>query len=199
MKTVAIVALVLGILFVISQIVIKRATNRTEGHQYTVLKEYEDFEIRKYESALFSYTVMQADAYKNVSSTGFRRLAGYIFGGNDKNQKIAMTSPVAMSMDDSITMKFKIPDGLSSDELPKPTNPEVHFTEEPEKIVAALRFGGKTTDARIATNIEKLKRALSEENIEHTSHFSYLGYNPPYEVIGRRNEVIVELPSFKTD
>lgn len=193
MKTVAIVALVLGILFVVSQIVIKRATNKTEGHQYTVLKVYDDFEIRKYEPALFSYTVMKSDKYQKVSSTGFRRLAGYIFGNNEKNQNIAMTSPVTMDMGDSITMKFKIPDGLEMDVLPKPTNDQVKFVEEPAKTVAAIRFGGKSSDKRIAEYTQKLKKALENEGLSYTGNFSYLGYNPPYEVIGRRNEVVVEL------
>lgn len=193
MKTVAIVALVLGILFVVSQIVIKRATNKTEGHQYTVLKVYDDFEIRKYEPALFSYTVMKSDKYQKVSSTGFRRLAGYIFGNNEKNQNIAMTSPVTMDMGDSITMKFKIPDGLEMGVLPKPTNDQVKFVEEPAKTVAAIRFGGKSSDKRIAEYTQKLKKALENEGLSYTGNFSYLGYNPPYEVIGRRNEVVVEL------
>ena len=36
-------------------------------------------------------------------------LAGYIFGGNDREQKIAMTSPVVMEMDSTMTMKFLVP------------------------------------------------------------------------------------------
>lgn len=193
MKTFAIILLILGVLFVISQIVIKRATKKTEEHKYTVVKEYESFEVRRYEPAIFSYTVMQSDAYQNVSSKGFRRLAGYIFGGNDKNQSIAMTTPVSMDMEDSITMKFKIPEGMNMEDLPTPNSSDVKFVEEPEKVVAAIRYGGKSTDEKIKKYTNLLKEALEKEGLEHTGHFSYLGYNPPYEVIGRRNEVIVEL------
>ena len=193
MKTFAIVLLILGVLFLISQVVIKRATNKTEAHNYSVVKEYETFEVRQYEPALFSYTVMQSDAYKNVSSKGFRRLAGYIFGSNDKNQKIAMTSPVVMDLDDSITMKFKIPNGMNLEDLPTPNSKTVRFKEEPQKTLAVIRFGGQSSDKKIAKYTELLKKTLKNEGINHTNQFSYLGYNPPFEVFGRRNEVVVEL------
>ncbi len=185
--------LILGVLFLVSQILIKRSTNKTEGHSYTVVKDYGEFEVRKYEPALFSYTVMASDSYKNVSGKGFRRLAGYIFGDNEKNQKIAMTTPVAMDMSDSITMKFKVPSNLDLEDLPKPNNSTVRFAKEEEKIVAVIRFSGKSTDKQISKYTDKLKKALNDKGLAYTGNFSYLGYNPPYEVIGRRNEVVVEL------
>ena len=193
MKTIAIILLILGIAFIAAQVWIKKATNETETHQYEVVKDYGTFEIRQYEPALFSYTVMKSDSYQKVSGNGFRTLAGYIFGNNDKNQKIAMTSPVAMDMGDSVTMKFKVPEGMDMDALPKPNSDKVKFVEEPAKTVAAIRFGGKSTDEKIQKYTDLLKTSLNEAGIEYKGTFSYLGYNPPYEVIGRRNEVIVEL------
>jgi len=32
--------------------------------------------------------------------------------------------------------------------------------------------------------------------LENTGNFEYLGYNPPYQMVNRRNEVIVELVNF---
>ena len=49
-------------------------------------------------------------------------LAGYIFGGNDKEEKIAMTSPVAMSLKDSTTMLFLVPKKYTRDNLPVPND-----------------------------------------------------------------------------
>ena len=51
---------------------------------------------------------MPSNKYRKTSSKGFSILAGYIFGGNDKEEKIAMTSPVAMSLKDSTTMLFLV-------------------------------------------------------------------------------------------
>ena len=78
----------------------------------------------------------------SASNKGFRLIAGYIFGGNDRNQKIAMTTPVTMEMASSVTMKFLIPSKYTLDELPKPDSPNVKFKHESEKVVAAIRFGG---------------------------------------------------------
>ena len=75
------------VLILVAQIGIARSTNNTEEHKYEVIKDYGDFEIRKYEPAIFSYTVMDEKSYNDVSSKGFRILAGYIFGNNESNQK----------------------------------------------------------------------------------------------------------------
>ena len=40
---------------------------------------------------------------------------------------------------------------------------------------------------------QKLKSALDSEGIAHTDKFYFFGYNAPYEVFNRKNEVIVEL------
>ena len=193
MKVLLITVLVLISLFLVAQVFLMRSTSKTEGHAYAVLKTYDDFEIRKYKPAIFSYVVMQAGDYKTVSSKGFRSLAGYIFGGNEKNQKIAMTSPVTMTMEDSVTMKFKIPDGMELETMPQPNNPNVRFSAEPEKTVAAITFGGWATDARIEEYTQKLRDLLRKNNIETIGSFSVLGYNPPYEVLNRKNEIVVEI------
>ena len=104
-----------------------------------------------------------------------------------------MTSPVAMELDDSITMKFMIPNDLNPDELPTPDNKQVKFIKESEKFVAAIEFGGWANDSKIEKYKIELISYLKENNIKHLNKFSYFGYNPPYEVINRRNEVIVEL------
>lgn len=193
MKTITIILVILVVLFVVAQLLISRSTNKTEGHAYTVVKEFDGFEIRQYEAAIFSYTVMPSGSYKTTSSKGFSRLAGYIFGGNSKNEKIAMTSPVSMTMSDSITMKFKIPDGMSLEDLPKPNNVNVQFKEEPEKMVAAMRFAGRASDEVIQQSINRLQALLDAEGIDYHGDFTYLGYNPPYQVVNRRNEVMVEV------
>jgi len=42
-----------------------------------------------------------------------------------------------------------------------------------------------------------LKEELTKANIKHSNQFSFLGYDPPYQVENRRNEVVVELIDFK--
>jgi len=61
-----------------------------------VVKKEEGFEIRFYPKATFATIRSSISNYKQVSSSGCRKLAGYIFGGNDQNKSIAMTAPVRM-------------------------------------------------------------------------------------------------------
>jgi len=181
------------LIFITIQVLATRSQNETETYPYEVVKNYDDFEVRKYEASLFSSVKLNSKSYKNGSNEGFRKLAGYIFGGNDKEQKIAMTSPVAMSLDDTMTMMFMIPRNLNIEDLPKPNNNQIEFEEVPAKSVAAIRFGGWADDKKIEKYKKQLIKSLKKEGLEFTNRFYYLGYNPPYETVNRRNEVIVEL------
>jgi hypothetical protein len=82
---------------------------QTEKQKYSVLHKDGNFEIRPYEPAIMA-SVQMPGSYSNMSSTGFRELAGYIYGGNDEKMKITMTAPVHVSMADSTSiMSFVMP------------------------------------------------------------------------------------------
>lgn len=179
--------------FTAIQIFAWKSQQSIESYPYTVEKSYGDFEIRAYESRLFTSVKLGSNEYKKASSQGFSILAGYIFGANEKQEKIAMTSPVAMSLEDSMTMMFMVPEKFNKNNLPKPNQSDIEFKEMPAKRVAAITFGGWSDDEKIALHKEKLTKALDEAGIAYSNRFYYLGYNPPYEVFGRKNEVIVEL------
>lgn len=164
-----------------------------ESYPYEVLKKYDSFEIRSYEATLFTSVKLSTKGYKNSSSKGFSILAGYIFGDNEKNEKISMTSPVAMSLEDSMTMMFMVPKEYKKETLPKPNQSSIEFKEEPAKTVAAITFSGWADDEKIEKYKQKLIAALEAEGISYSNRFYFLGYNPPYEVFNRKNEVIVEL------
>jgi hypothetical protein len=164
-----------------------------EVYSYTLVKAYDDFEVREYEASLFTSVKLPTNDFKEASSKGFSVLAGYIFGGNDKEQQIAMTSPVSMSLEDSMTMMFMVPKELRRDELPLPNSNEISFKEEPARTVAAITFGGWSDSNKIESNKQKLISALDKEGVSYTDKFFFLGYNAPYEMTNRRNEVIVEL------
>ena len=136
---------------------------------------------------------MPSNNYRKTSSKGFSVLAGYIFGGNDKKEKIAMTSPVAMSLKDSTTMLFLVPKKYTRDNLPVPNDSSIEFKDIPEKRVAAISFGGWANDLKIAAFKKNLITALNSKGIEYTDNFYFLGYNAPMEVFNRKNEIIVEL------
>ena len=189
-------AAVLVALLVISQSFVLFSVSKIEKHKYQVLKEFDDFEVRKYESALFSSVLMNEKSYDQTASSGFRVLAGYIFGGNERGEKIAMTSPVTMELGDSTKMSFMVPSNYTEKDLPKPKNGQIFFERREGAIMAAIRFGGWASDERIEKYKMKLIQLLEKQDIRYTGKFSYLGYNPPYALIARRNEIVVELLNY---
>ena len=193
MKILLIILGVILALIVIVQVFAFNGRKNIESYSYQVVKKYKDFEIRDYEASLFTTVKLSSKGYKDTSRKGFSILAGYIFGDNDKNKKIAMTSPVAMSLEDSVTMMFMVPREFDKKTLPKPNQSQINFVEEPAKKIAAISFTGWANEEKIAKYQKKLKLILEIENISYTNQFYFFGYNPPYEIFNRKNEVIVEL------
>ena len=179
--------------FIGIQLFALKSQHNIEIYPYKVVEQYDSFEIRRYEARLFSAVKISSGDYKSASGQGFSVLARYIFGGNDRNEKIAMTSPVAMTIGDSMTMRFMIPKKWNKAQLPKPNQNNINFVEEPEKLVAAIQFKGWANNKKIKRYKKLLKTALKSESIPHLNKFELYGYNAPYEVFNRRNEIIVEL------
>lgn len=185
--------------FIIVQFFAMSGQKNIEMYPYKVDKTYDSFEVRSYEASLFTSVQLTSKEYKESSSKGFSILAGYIFGNNERNEKIAMTSPVAMSLEDSMTMMFMVPKKFNKETLPQPNQSNIEFREEPAKTVAAITFGGWASDEKIKSHKEQLIAALEAEGISYTNQFYFLGYNPPYEMFNRKNEVIVELKKESLD
>ena len=169
------------------------SNQRIEEYPYEVINTYQSFEIRRYEEALFTSIRLNSTSYKQASSKGFSILANYIFGGNDRKQRIAMTSPVTMTLEDNMRVMFMIPNSLERDDMPLPNDRLIDFILEPKKTLAVVTFGGWASDKKIAKYKSRLTEALSNEGIQHENKFFVFGYNPPYEIFNRRNEVAVEI------
>ena len=160
---------------------------------YSVIKKYGAVEIRQYPNMVVAQTMLIQSTQEQKMSAGFRTIAGYIFGGNERNQKIAMTAPVVMKMGDSASMYFMMPKEYSIAELPQPNSKQVLLQEEASKTMAVIRFGGFSSENKIAEYCEKLAAALAKNNIQSKGAFMYMGYNAPWDVVNRRNEVAVEV------
>ena len=194
MKILTIILIVIIVVFAFAQIYFMLLQRNIESYPYTLKKKYDRFEIRKYEATLFTSVTLTSKGYKNTSSQGFSILAGYIFGKNDRKEKISMTSPVSMSLDDSTTtMMFMVPKKLNKETLPKPEQSGIEFKEEPAKLLAAISFGGWANDVKIEKYKQELKAALDAQGITYSNKFYFFGYNAPFEVFNRKNEVLVEL------
>lgn len=104
-----------------------------------------------------------------------------------------MTSPVTMSLGDTMEVMFLVPKDYNKDNLPKPNQSDISFKDEPAKRVAAITFGGWADSEKIEKYKKELISLLDKEGISFTNEFMFMGYNPPFDMIGRKNEVIVVL------
>jgi hypothetical protein len=186
--------LILLLLLITFSIVVYASNKKTERQKFQVVKSFDGFEIRFYPKAIMA-TVKSADnSYMGNSNTNFRRLAGYIFGGNETSNKISMTAPVYMKKDNgSNKMSFVMPSNYQMNQLPAPQDSSVQLHYSDEGYYAAIKFGGYAKENMILRKEDELKSKLSEAGYEIIGSCSYLSYNAPWDFINRENNVIVKI------
>jgi hypothetical protein len=149
--------------------------------------EAEQIEIRAYAPRVMAVTGMTENA-----DSGFRVLAGYIFGGNAEEEKIAMTAPVQQSMAGEKEMAFMMPAEYALEDLPEPEDQRVSFREASAYIAAVIQFSGWASAEKADENWQRLRRFLIAEGIDITGKPTLNQYNPPWTLpFMRRNEIIV--------
>ena len=192
MKVALIIAGIVLLLVALFQIATTVSTNRTERQPYRLIRKDAEFDIRFYPEAVMASVVSPEGTYRGSASRNFGRLAGYIFGGNKRADRIAMTSPVRMELSkEGSSMGFVMPSRYKLDDLPQPNDSGVALSKTPSEYVAAIRFGGFASDPLIQQKFRLLKDLLQAKGIQHKGDFRFLGYNPPFQWFGRRNEAIV--------
>jgi hypothetical protein len=147
---------------------------------------------------ILAQTKLGSKQYVSSGNKGFSTVAGYIFGGNQQQQKIAMTSPVIMNMSDTdASMSFVMPSQYQMSDLPTPNSNAVSLVKQDTMTLAVLRFGGFSSDEKIAKYAQILTQVLQEKNIRTKGSLLYMGYNAPWDVINRRNEVAFQIDSIQ--
>ena len=170
-----------------------------ETPEYKVISKHEGFEVRRYSEMVIATTKVQAD-YKSSTSSGFRRIASYIFGGNDKEMKIAMTAPVIVDCPTeglkSYNISFVMPKEHLMKDLPKANTSEVSIQKEILGEVAVLSFGGWATESRSMDYQKKLSELLLKNKIEVKGGFMVAQFNSPWVLpMFRKNELMVRIKS----
>ncbi len=180
----------------------------TEEPAFTVIGHTGPAELRQYGPRVAAETTVAADEI-GARSAGFRRLAGYIFGGNTSKAKIAMTAPVAQSSETiamtapvatakapggAWTIRFFMPVGSTLDTLPTPNDSAVKLVPVPGETVAALRFTGSTSPESVREQQDALLKALSGSGWTPTGTVIAWFYDPPWTLpFLRRNEAVVTI------
>ncbi len=182
------------ILLIISQIATNYFTGNTDKQPYKLIKKDGKYEIRYYPPIIMATVKSNQKSFDSGSSANFRRLAGYIFGGNQSDEQISMTSPVHMDKNENgSTMSFIMPEGYTLENLPKPKESGIMLHESKAEYTASIRYGGFSNDKDFEKHKAELISYLKINGIKHENNFRFLGYDAPYQLINRRNEVIVRI------
>ena len=185
----------LGTLLLIS-IIILNVAMAIETPKHTLVKKENGFEIRQYDSMIIATTKVRSD-YSDAASTGFRRIASYIFGANSANMSINMTAPVltnSLESQDNYEIQFVMPSKHLFEDLPRPNSQNVTLKKVNLGKTAVLRFGGWATKERASKYKYKLRDLLLSNGYTANGTFMVAQYNSPWAIPPfRKNEIIVQI------
>lgn len=186
-----------------------------EEPRFTVVETDGAIEIRDYPTIAIVKTTVAAESRDAAVGEGFGRLFDYITGANRGAREIAMTAPVFVEGDAGTeiamtapvlveeetatgarawTTVFVLPDAMTRDTAPVPTQSNVALDSIDGRRVAAIRFSGFFSESNIEAAEDELRTWLGARGIAHQGDWVSAGYNPPWTLPWlRRNEVIVTL------
>lgn len=166
----------------------------TEKLGYQVIENLGDFEVRLYPPHILVST-NESGSMSAAGSQAFRRLANYIFGGNNAGKSIAMTAPVLQAQkEDGFITSFVMPASMSMQNMPSSSDSSLSFSEQPGGKFAAVSFSGLASQSLFDSKAKSLKNHLAENNIEVAGPAIYARYDGPWTPFFlRHNEVLIPL------
>ncbi|XP_063774224.1 heme-binding protein 2-like [Pseudophryne corroboree] len=161
--------------------------------KYQVLKNYNTFELRRYDMTRWVTTQLDNDVFGFGIIKSVKRLFNYINGVNKQGVSIKMTVPVRVSVPlndptSNATISFFLP--LTLVDPPQPNDPSVFLESYPETHYFVRSFSGYA----LTSNYEKKSKALSEELDYLAINYDVnvgiaAAYNDPLVFFNRHNEV----------
>jgi hypothetical protein len=172
----------------------------SEKARYEIESVDGDFEVRHYAPRVHAETVLNAAPWKQSLNEGFDRLANYIYGGNSRQMKIAMTAPVMVTVGAvdraTRTVAFKMPDSEPFETLPAPSDRQITLRRIPARRVAALSYSGRYGSEIPAKKRQELLTYVRAAGLLPIGDVTFAGYDAPWTLPWlRRNEVQVEISS----
>ncbi|MDJ0339226.1 heme-binding protein [Cryobacterium sp. PH31-O1] len=189
----------------------------TEQQPYHVVKSYDAFELRRYPAHLVA-EVTTDGPFEDAGNRAFRYLFAYITGANQSLQKVAMTAPVVQAdaaekiamtapvlqeraedaagaaAGERFRVAFVLPEGLTAETAPQPTDPAVHVRTVPESLAGALRFRGRWSQTSYEQHLDELRGALTAAGLTALGSPRFARFDPPFKPwFLRRNEVLLDV------
>merc|ERR1712119_4435 len=168
----------------------------------TFTEKKDGFEVRCYPKTVWAMTQAEFSAKSSSFSTGslFMKLFKYISGNNKEGKKVAMTAPVFTHGDlkkgDNSTrvikMHFFVPPAQEST-IPAPAGDDIEIVTVPADCYFVHSFGGFvfSMGRKIRRETGNLVKSLEKAGIKSydLSKSMYAGYDSPFRLFGRHNEV----------
>ena len=154
-----------------------------ETQYFTVVKTLDVGEIRYYPPVM-----------KIQSDNNFGSLFNFISGNNSSREKISMTSPVYMGDGEGNNiMEFVLPKDFKPENTPEAMSEAVKVFESKPGYFLTLEFGGYASGRSVRYYSAELAKIAKMYGIQTIGQAMLLVYDSPYKVIGRKNEVIIQI------
>ena len=159
--------------------------------------------VIKYKTANHNNTDNKnAESKNDVIMRNVWKMMKYTQGENDKSMKMKFIMPVFVHVetslsDDQVEIKIMVslPPEYQNDESlqpPVPNDSEILFETEQGFECYVRTFGGSASDDDYENETSALKKILEQRQISiFPNRCICISYDPPYKLIGRRNEVIL--------
>jgi len=197
-----------------------RSAEGLEKPRYTIVGSFGNgIEIRKYQPYIVAEVRSRESSMKKATSSGFRQVAGYIFGKNKPRRssiysllsrssgpasKMKMTAPVRTEMKTSSSVaklqeeystSFVMGSKYEMGELPVPLNKNVTLRRIPGHFLAVKRFSGPPpTEEKVETYKAEILDTLSKNGLSASKGRTFVyQYHDPFATPNflRKNEVAV--------
>jgi SOUL heme-binding protein len=176
---------------------------------YDVIRQLDGVELRQYAPYVVAEVTLNTAA-EDAGNQAFPILAGYIFGKNKGEKKLAMTAPVTqtaapvrMEMTAPVTqavvpggmlVQFVLPKSVTLATAPEPTDPRVQLRQVPAAKWAVIRYSGTWSQANYEEHLTQLKTTLDAASVATQGEPVLARYDPPFKPwFLRRNEIWLAL------
>jgi hypothetical protein len=183
----------------------------TEEQRYDVVRAEPEFELRHYPAHMVAEVEVDG-TFESAGTTAFRPLVGYIGGRNASSTGLAMTAPVIQRREEPTphdvetttarlgngryVVSFVLPDHVTADTAPTPSDANVTVRAVPEEYAAVSPFSGRWTSSSYRTRVVALTDAVAAAGLTATGPARFARFDPPWTPwFRRRNEVVLPVAS----
>lgn len=185
------------------------SSHATEEPEYQVIQKLEEIEVREYAGYAVAEVVVPGPAAE-AGNQAFPILAGYIFGKNKGERKLAMTAPVTQTAEPvklemtvpvtqaaapgGFRLQFVLPKGVTAANAPEPLDARIMLRDTAPTRFAVIRYSGFWSEANYNEHLARLQAAMRAANLAWTGEPVYSRYNAPIMPwFLRRNEIWLQL------